>query len=262
MSSPTMRQRLAGGEVLLGVAQLFAAPGIVESLACGWDFIWIDGQHGQLDYQAMLGIERAAESQGLPTMLRVPTHDEGLLGLYADIGPSAVMVPMVNDAAEAGRIVRGLCFPPVGSRSYGGGRLVLLGGPDYFRQRDLLVVAQIETAAAVEAADAIAAVAGIDVLFFSPADMRVQMGIPLSTPVLEHAQSRAAMEKTARAARRAGKFAGTVVGAAPVAQAAVEMGYQLLGGGGDGAFLRGAAQARLAELRAALPGASRAATPR
>ncbi len=251
-SGTTMKQRLASGQVLLGLAQALPAAGIVESMACGWDFIWIDGQHGQIDYNAMLDCQRTADSLGLLTMLRVPTHEPGLLGLYADVGSSALMVPLVNSVEEAGRIIEGLCFPPLGNRSYGGGRLILLEGPEYHRQHEMVVVAQIESVEAVEAAEEIAGMEGIDVLFFSPADMRVRMGIPLGTPILEHEQSRSAMIRTAKAARKAGKYAGTVAGDGPLAQAAVEMGYQLIAGGGDAAFLRAASQTRLNELQTAL----------
>ncbi len=256
MRSNVLFEKLRAGQIALGLANMYPAAGIVEGMCRGWDFVWIDGQHGQFGYDSMLHAQRAAEAIGVDTLLRVPTHDHGLLGLFADLSPSAVMVPMVNTPEQAANVVNALRFPPLGMRSYGGRRVIDLDGREFYLERDLLVVAQIETLEAVEHVDAIAATDGIDALFFGPDDMKVQMQIPVNTPIVENDALLEALHRTADSARKVGKFAGTVTPAPDALAKAKEMGYQLLVGGGDIAFLRVAAAERLSQLRSVIDGDS------
>jgi 2-keto-3-deoxy-L-rhamnonate aldolase RhmA len=183
------------------------------------------------------------------SLVRVPGHEYGILGPIADLDPTAIMVPMVNTLEQAQEVVRGLRFPPLGERSFGGRRMIDHHGREYYHTRELMVVAQIETLEAVENAEKIAAVDGIDALFFSPDDMKVGMGLPINTVPAEHPRLREAMEHTARAARAAGKAVAGVAVSPEAVQAARSMGYQMFAAGADVAFLRMAAAARLAELR-------------
>ncbi len=247
-----LREKLKAGQVALGLNNMYPASGIVEGMCKGWDFVWVDGQHGQHSYESVLHAVQAAQGRGIAALVRVPGHEHGFLGPYADLGPDAVMVPMVDTPEQARRIVAGLRFPPEGERSYGGRRVIDLDGRDYFREARLLVVAQIETQRAVEAAGEIAAVPGVDALFFGPDDMKVRLGIEIDTPPARHAELRRAMERTAQAAQAAGKHAGCVVGDAVGLRMAVEMGYRLIAAGSDILFIRTGAAARLKDLKAAL----------
>ncbi|MCX5662289.1 MAG: aldolase/citrate lyase family protein [Planctomycetota bacterium] len=257
MPANLMTERLKGDATMLGFCSMYPAPGIIEGIGGGWDFVWIDGQHGEMDSRAAVAAVRAADLMGLATLLRVPTHDAGFLGVYADMDPSAIMVPMVNDAAQARAIVAALRFPPLGTRSFGGRRVIDRNGRDYHKNHEVLVVAQIETREAVEHVEAIANTPGVDGLFFGPDDMKVQMGIDVNTPPLEHPRLVEAMTRTANAARAAGKFAAGVAPGAGALEKMRAMGYRLLVGGGDIMFLRAAAAAKLQELR----GAIKPATP-
>ena len=241
--------KVRAGRVVLGLCNMYPASGIIEGMCKGWDFVWVDGQHGEMPIGACLHALQAADASGIDTLLRVPGHEDCSLGPFADLAPSAVMVPMVNNAAQAKAIVNGLRFPPLGQRSYGGRRVIDLDGRDFYRERDLMVVAQIETLEAVENVDAIVGTEGIDALFFGPDDMKVRMGIPINTSAFENDRLREAMVRTAKSARAAGKACGTVTGSAEAARIAVDMGCTLLIGGGDIAFLRVTAANRLEELR-------------
>ena len=110
-------------------------------------------------------------------------------------------------------------------------------------------MAQIETVEAVENVDAIIGTEGIDAVFFGADDMKVRMGIPINTSPLDNDELLGAMERTVKAASAAGKVGGAVTGSARAARTAADMGYQMLIGGGDIAFMRSAAASRLAELR-------------
>jgi len=251
MGSNVLLEKIRRGEVVLGLTLMYPGAGIIEGMCRGWDFVWIDGQHGQLSYDSVLEAVRAADATGVASMVRVPGHEYGILGPIADLDPAAIMVPMVNTPEDAQTVVRGLRFPPLGERSFGGRRVIDHHGREYYQTCELMVVAQIETLEAVENAEQIAAIEGIDALFFGPDDMKVRMGLPINTPPAEHPQLRQAMERTARAARSAGKAVAGVATTAQAVQAARSMGYQMFAAGADVAFLRVAAADRLAEMRGA-----------
>ena len=259
MPANLFTERLKADATMLGFCTSYPAPAIIEGIGTGWDFVWIDGQHGEIDYHAAISAVRAADLVGLATLLRVPTHDAGMLGMYADTDAAAIMVPMVNDAAQARHIVSALKFPPDGTRSYGGRRVIDRTGRDYYRTRQQLIVAQIETREAVGNARDIAATPGIDGLFFGPDDMKVQMGIDVNTTPLDHPRLVEAMTATADAARSHGKFAA---GVAPTVEAINRMrswGYRVLVGGADVGWLRTVAAAKLQEFRGAISASTKPA---
>lgn len=247
-----LAEKLRNGKIVLGLNNMYPASGIIEGMCAGWDFAWVDGQHGQHSVESILHALQAAMAIGVDTLLRVPGHEHGILGPYADLCPSAIMVPMVDSAEEARHIVAGLRFPPMGKRSYGGRRVIDLDGRDYFRERELLVIAQIETIEGVNGSEAIAATPGIDGLFFGPDDMKVRMGIPINTGITENQEIRNAMERTARAAKLSGKIAGCVAPTGAALRLARDLGYQLIAAGSDIMFIRTAAAARLQELKTTL----------
>lgn len=257
MSTSTNKflSRLRAGEILLGLNNSYPAAGIIECMHKGWDYIWIDCQHGSMSYEAAYNAMIMSERYGLETLLRVPGHEPGILGPSADLSPSAIMVPVVDTVEQARAVVRALRFAPLGNRSYGGRRPIDVFGREYYRERELAVFIQIESLEAIKNLDELAAVEGVDGLFFGPDDMKVQMGIPINTPVTDDPRIRDAMKATAQAARSKGRFAGCVAATAEAAGMAKEMGFQVLAGGGDVGFIRTMAPAKLNELKAGLAGA-------
>ena len=246
-----MKERLTHAEVLLGVALSYPAVGIGEEIGPGWDFVWVDGQHGQLDYARIFECVRVMQGLGLQTLVRVPDHHAGLIGPVLDMAPNALMVPMVDTARQAEDIVRAARFAPLGNRSFGGKRPDSLYGRGYYleeTERTLLVV-QIETPEAVANVEAIAAVKGIDTLFFGPDDMKIRMGAHIDTAIEESAELRAAMTQVAQAAAQAGKTAGIVAGTPAAVKCAIDAGYRLIIAGSDIGFLRRGSRALLAQLR-------------
>lgn len=241
--------RLKQGETLLGLCNMYADPGILEGMCPGWDFVWIDAQHGQMTRAGVIHSVRAAEVVSVPAIVRVPDAGFGTLGLYADMAPSGIMIPMVDTPQQASAVVHGLRFPPLGKRSFGGLRAIHMDGVNYYRERDLVVIAQIETLEALENAEAIAATDGIDVLFFGGDDIKVQTGRPIETANFDDAAMLDAMDRTARAARAAGAFAGCVAGDEAGVRKARDMGYQLIVGGSDVGFILSSARRQLPKLR-------------
>jgi len=197
---------------------------------------------------------RVADACGLPPIPRVPGHAYDIIGPVMDMRPAGIMVPMVDTPEQARQVVQATRFPPLGNRSFGGRRLIDLEGRDFFRtvNQDTLLLAQIETPKAVENASAIAAIDGVDVLFFGADDLKVRLGIPINTPVTDSGELTRALERVARDARAAGKFAGCVATNGKTLALAVSLGYRLIAGGHDVYFLREATNAKLQELHRAL----------
>ena len=240
MTSLTIKEQLQKKDLLLGFCLMYPAPGIIERVGRDWDWIWIDGQHGQFDYNCILQCVRACELISKPSIVRVPSHDYGPIGLALDTCTSGIMVPMINTIEQADGIVKAAKFPPLGLRSYGGRRPIDLYGRAYSQNanKDVLLIAQIETDEGLKNVKEIASLPGVDALFFGPDDMAMQLALPMDKP-RKVDLFRSAMEKIADAALKEGKIAGTVTASAEMLDMAVEMGYKLCIGTGDVALLAG-----------------------
>lgn len=249
-----LQKRLRAGDAALGLVLNYPAPGIIECMGAGWDWLWIDGQHGQMDYQSMLQCVRTAEACGLAPIPRVSGHEVGTISLVMDMRPAGMLVPMVDTVEQAMNIVEAVYFPPLGKRSFGGRRVVDVGGRDYCQTAndDTLLVMQIETPEGAANAEAIAALDGVDALFVGPDDTKVRLGIPINTRIAESDELARMMEGVAKAARNAGKFVGCPVGDLESFAMVLGLGYRLMACGGDVPFLRTMSAARLKELRQAV----------
>lgn len=253
LDSPrNFREKAADGEVLLGLCNMYPAPGIIEGMAPGWDFVWIDAQHGEMDYRAVFHAIQAAQLTGVATIVRVPGHEPGIMGPFADLSPTVIMVPLVNTPEEAQAVSQALHFPPLGNRSFGARRAIDLHGRAYCREHQPLILAQVETRRSLEHAAAIAAVEGIDGLMFGPDDMKMDMGLPGTTQVTEETELKEAMAQTARAARNAGKFAACIAATPETLSMALDMGYRVIVAASDSSLLRAGATRLLEQYRGIL----------
>lgn len=238
-----LKEKLAAGEPQFGMGYSWPCPGLIEATAAHFDFCWIDAQHGPWDLVNLTGAVRACDLVGRPALLRVADHTYGRIGQALDLGPAAVILPCVETAEQARAIVDAACFPPVGNRSFGGRRMIDRHGPAYVQDPGLqpLVIAQIETPRGLDAVAEIAAVPGIDALFFGPDDMKLRLGLPLSL-TLDAPEILPAARAVAVAARRQGKVAMTVPGTPAALRAMLEAGYLLLNVAGDSGLLRAGAK--------------------
>lgn len=238
--------------VAWGVQLSYGNPCCIESMGRGWDWVWIDAQHGQHDHSGLLHAVQLCRLIGAASVVRVAGRSADVLGPVADTGVDAIMVPMVNSAAEARGLARACFFPPLGERSYGGRRVIDLEGREYHREANdrLMLIVQIETPEAVACVEEIAAVEGVGALFFGAEDVKIRMGIPNSAGMLDAPEVAQAMERTARAARGGGKAAGCVAPPARDLQRAIAMGYNFMRGGGDVPLLAEGSRSRSRELSA------------
>ncbi len=161
-------------------------------------------------------------------MVRVPGQETGPIGKMLDTAIDALMVPMVEDVAQAEKLVQAVKFPPLGKRSYGARRTIDLFGRTYAHdgKPQPLLVCQIENEQGLKNVDAIATVEGVDALFFGADDMAVGQGLPMDKPRPDGYFDEA-LAKVAQAAKANGKIAGGVFADAQGMTQAIEMGYTL-----------------------------------
>jgi 2-keto-3-deoxy-L-rhamnonate aldolase RhmA len=217
----------------------YPAPGIIERIAKDWDWVWIDGQHGELEYTDILAAVRACNAADRPAVVRVPDHAYGTIGKVLDTAPDGIMVPMINTAEEAKDVVQSVKFPPVGNRSYGARRIIDLHGRTYADGYDNpVLIAQIETRTAVDNLEDIAAVEGVDCLFIGLDDMSMRDGADMSQIDLD--QYDPMLEKVAAAAKKHSRIAAGVFTSIPRIAKAVQMGFSLMCAVGDVGLLAGA----------------------
>jgi len=249
-SNDNFRKILASAPPQLGLCIMYPSPGVIERIGPDWDWVWVDGQHGQLGYGDVLALVRACDLVGRPAFVRVPGHEAGPIGMALDTGAVGVIVPCVDTPAQAAQVVRAAKFPPVGNRSYGGRRPIDRVGRGYAEERhEIMLIVQIESPEAVTNIDAIASVPGVDAMFLGPDDIMLRRGFSMNEPRTPKSLG-ADMEAVANAAKKHGKIAVTVGAGAGVLELSLELGFQMLVCGGDVAMLATSSKQLSADARA------------
>ncbi len=252
----TTLRRLRGGNVALGfgVHHLRSAATAMLAHAAGYDWLFIDMEHGAFSVQEATQLCLTALPMGITPVVRICADalDEGTRAL--DNGAQGIVVPHVDTPEQARRIAEAFRFPPQGHRSWGGPPYAYgLRAPGAAEaqaeiNREVLIVAMIETPEAVANAGAIAAVQGIDALLFGTSDLTAAMGIPGQ---IGHPNVQQAYADVAAVCQKHGKVLGMGgVYDEIYARAYIRLGARLVLGGNDHQFLLEAATARAGFLRA------------
>ena len=253
MAWPLDTEALTAGDVQLGVGLKLPAPGILEEIHSHWDWFFIDGQHGQLSYDALLHIVRTADLLRTPSLVRVRDHSIGSIGPVLDMDCTGIIVPMVNTAEQARQVADRSKFPPQGSRSLASHRIFNVPGQEpKTGTEDGLLIVQIETEEAADNVEAIAQTPGVDGIFLGPLDLRMSLGLPLDTPFTEPILAEH-LTRTAEAARAAGILASCWGSTDPhVTAMLADLGYSLIAMTTDTALVSVASAALSQDLRNAL----------
>jgi 4-hydroxy-2-oxoheptanedioate aldolase len=237
--------------VQFGFTSMYPAPGIIERVGPEWDWIWIDGQHGEIGgYTEILSMVRACNLIGKPAFVRVPSHELGWISMAQDMNADGVIVPQVESVEEAKAVVQRAKFPPVGNRSYGGRRPIDFLGRNYSNtaNTDKKLICQIESEEALQAAEHIAALPGVDGLFLGPDDMMLRKGHPMDQPRSKEVMADC-IGRMVRACEKHGKIPFTVaVGDDNIAMC-VSLGVKYIVSGGDVPFLVNGSKDTIARAR-------------
>jgi 2-dehydro-3-deoxyglucarate aldolase/4-hydroxy-2-oxoheptanedioate aldolase len=237
MRSHRVRQKLAEGGLAVGTMVFeFATTGIARiAAAAGADFVLFDMEHTGWSVES-LRMLLATTPPAVAPMVRVPATEYHFIARVLDVGATGIMVPMVESAEQAQRIVQAAKYPPQGRRGTAFG----VAHDDYTMgdiletmrsaNREGLLIAQIETARGLENVDRIAAVEGIDVLWIGQFDLSTSLGIPGQ---FEHADFQRAMDRVLAAARQHNKWAGYMLIAPEHAAPLCQRGFRILAYSGD-----------------------------
>ncbi|MBN1808774.1 MAG: hypothetical protein JW909_06865 [Planctomycetes bacterium] len=229
------RSVLNSGEYQFGCVITYPPPGAVERIGRDWDWFWLDAQHGELDYSDVLALVRACDALDRPAFVRVPSHEPGWIMRALDTAAAGIIVPQVCCAAEAAEAVKAARFPPVGSRSYGGRRVVDMRGRGYSdtANSDTLLMVQLESPAAIAQAAEIAAVEGVDILLVGPDDVSLSAGGISMTAPKPVDMLKAWHEPVIEACRLHGKIPAAIGMGAELVSFYAAMGFRMLACGSD-----------------------------
>lgn len=227
---------LRAGKIVMSMKLNTMDARVTEMAAmAGFPCIWVDMEHTPNDYAVTENQIRAGKIYDTDVLVRVPRGSYSDYVRPLELDASGIMVPHVMSVEDAKRVVHMTRYHPVGRRPLDGGnadgKYGNVATADYTAQANdqRFVIFQIEDPEAMEQIEEIAQVPGYDILFFGPGDYSHSIGHPGDCA---HPDVVAGYKKVAEAARKYGKFAGTVADPEEV-PGLVEMGYQFLNLGAD-----------------------------
>jgi len=204
------KTKILEGQVVVGAGVNFYAPILVELYgAMGFDWVWIDCEHGSSNDSETENMVRAAELYDITPIVRIPNAEPSTILRFLDRGAQGLIVPHISNRKQAEAVVHAAKYYPMGERSSAtGGRTNRLGSglspKEYYEaaNRETLIITMSETPEAVENARAIAAVPGIDGVLVGSSDLTQAMGMPSASRV------DAAIDKIIQGTKAEGKAVG------------------------------------------------------
>jgi 4-hydroxy-2-oxoheptanedioate aldolase len=242
MRANLVKQNLRAGKLQLGTGfgQL-RSPEIAKMLAAaGFQWAFIDTEHGGFDLETVQDICRVSVMAGLSPIVRVGDLQYSLVARVLDCGAQGVMFPRVESPEILERAVSWTKFPPMGVRGYGLTAVQVDYEPLTFAQiiehmnANTMVVLQIETRRALEAREELLAVGGIDAVMIGPADLSISLGVPGE---FQNPKMVEAMEKVRDSCLKRGIAPGTQTRSSALAKFWKERGMLFLGCSNDTAML-------------------------
>ena len=209
-----LKDKLRTGNAVKGLFLQSGCTAIAEIAGgCGYDFVVIDGEHGQSDERSIFEQIARLEKYGTAAIVRIPAYRHEYVKRMLDYGADGILAPMIESPEQALDYARSMRYPPRGTRGMTG----IFRAADYnndfqnyYAEADatLLCAAQIESAKGVENVNAIASVEGIDLLFIGHSDLSIDYGCykQFSDPRIIEAERR-----VIAAAKTHGKFVGMVL---------------------------------------------------
>lgn len=256
----TFKRALSQGVPQFGLWAAFADAYVTEALAAtGFDWLLIDNEHAPNDLRSTLAQLQAVAPYRSHPVVRPVRSDTALIKQMLDIGVQTLLLPMIDTVEQAREAVAATRYPPHGVRGVGSAlarvsRWNHVAGYLERASDEICVLVQVETVTALENLADIAAVDGVDGVFFGPADLSASMGM-LGKPGAEHV--RAAIRDGIEQVRRAGKAAGVLAPDEAFAREYLQAGANFVAVGTDVSLLCGAARKLLATYKGTAGGETR-----
>ena len=255
------KQALRAGRAQIGLWLSLADPYSAELLAgTGYDWLLVDGEHAPNDLRHVLATLQAIDSArahlppGMPAphpVVRPVIGDVPLIKQLLEIGAQTLLVPVVDTAEQATRLAAAVRYPPRGIRGVGSSaarssRWGAVADYAHLSDDEVCLLVQAETVTAMQNLEAIAAVDGVDGVFFGPADLSASMGL-LGQPA--HPSVKAAIDDGIRRVRAAGKAPGVLTVDPALAQHYLDQGALFVAVGVEANLLSKAARELVARFR-------------
>lgn len=246
------KQALRSGQRQIGLWAGLADPYAVELLAgAGFDWLLLDGEHAPNDVRSVLAQLQAVAPYPVHPIVRPVQGDVALIKQYLDIGAQTLLIPMIETAEQAARMVAATRYPPRGVRGVGSAlarssRWNQIEGYVHKADEEMCVLVQVESVAALDNLTAITAVEGVDGVFFGPADLAASMDL-LGKPA-DHRVQKAIAEGIA-CVKREGKAAGVLTADQKLAHDYLAMGALFVAVGVDTTLLLRAAKDLVAAFK-------------
>ena len=227
---------LAAGQPQIGLWLSMAQPYLAEvSATAGFDWLLIDGEHAPNDLRSTLAALQAVAPYRAQPVVRAVSGEAWQIKQLLDIGAQTLLVPMVDTAEQAQRLVAATRYPPLGVRGVGSavGRASRWSSrADYLAVADdeVCLLVQAESVDALRNIEAICAVDGVDGVFIGPADLAASMG-HRGKP--GHPEVQAAIEQAMRSIVASGKAAGTLTSDPALARRYLALGCSYVAVGVD-----------------------------
>ncbi|MBX9943844.1 MAG: hpch/hpai aldolase [Reyranella sp.] len=256
MPTPNLRTLVGTPRTKVGTFLFeFATPGIGQILkAAGADFAVLDMEHTGFGFDTVRQVVRYLQAADLPSIVRVPSQSRHHISRALDAGADAIMVPIVSSVEQARAVLDAAKYWPDGTRGVALGlaheRFAMRAEPllQRFAEQNArtAIILQIEDPRGGAAADQIAAMPGVDMLWLGHNDLSVALGKPgaFDDPAFAKAE-----QATIAAAKKHGKSAGRLAVDARQGAEFARLGYDFVSIAGDVWLLQQAFAAGLATVR-------------
>lgn len=253
------RNLLAQAQVPLGTWLMSGAPSTAEAMGCiGFDWLVVDMEHVPIDYKDAYHILQAISGTKAVPVVRLAWNDPVLVKRALDIGAQALMFPFVQNAEEARKAVAATRYPAPGepfpgTRGYAAMHRAsrYTTAADYGKRANdgIFRMIQLETPAAIERLEEIAAVDGVDAIFMGPGDLSSALGVIGN---VAHPSVQAALKDAAGRCRKLGKPIGTVGPTPEMVKDFIGYGYHFVAVASDMGMMMRQANQFFAALKPAL----------
>jgi 4-hydroxy-2-oxoheptanedioate aldolase len=239
----SFKHAIAAGRLQIGLWSSLCSNIAAEIIAdSGFDWILLDTEHSPNEIPDLLAQLQAVARGTASPIVRPAWNDAVLIKRCLDIGAQTLLLPYVQNAEEARRVIAATRYPPAGIRGVtGSGRAARYGRvTDYLKKADseICVLVQVETGAALEQLEAIAKVDGVDGVFIGPSDLAASLG-QIGNPA--HPEVQRALEDAVKRLKALGKPAGILTPNEEEARRYIGWGYTFVAVGVDlGLLARGA----------------------
>ena len=255
MRGNKLRELKAAGRPIvnawLSIGSSYAAEMVAHQ---GFDAVTVDRQHGMMGFETTVAMLQAISTTAAVPLVRPSQNDPAEIMRLLDAGAYGVICPMISSREEAQSLIQACRYPPMGRRSFGPARGLLYGGADYalHANKEILVLAMIETADALKNLEQILATPGLDGIYIGPNDLAMALGF---APKIE-SEDAPVVETIARirtSAAKHGLISGIFCSSGSAAAMRRAEGFDLITPGNDAMTLRHGARKACDLSRAKVP---------